>query len=218
MQESDGTWRPNAHFAGSSFEKKNCSRKLWEKKFQEQNLSRIEEAFRDTSVAFDWPPLLNFKSRSAKGQLEIIMRFLLSKLKEWIRCNEKDAYFKYYSQMFILFGQLQQMYINAITYGNGVAREAVWMTMHPLFAQSNKCNYNTEAMVHIINFTILWPTLTRELLKRNCSISLSGKVGHNISLDEWVEMCVVQPLKNYATGKVHYPTVNNIAYWMPVYV
>ena len=90
--------------------------------------------------------------------------------------------------------------------------------MHSLFAQSNKCNYNTEAMVHIINFTILWPISTRELLKRNCSISLNGKVGHNIALDDWVEMCVVQPLKNYATGKVHYTTVNNIAYWMPVYV
>ena len=33
---------------------------------------------------------------------------LLLKFKEWIRCNEKDAYFKYYSQMFILFGLLQQ--------------------------------------------------------------------------------------------------------------
>lgn len=59
------------------------------------------------------------------------------------------------------------------------------------FAQSNKRNYHTEAMAHILDFTVLWPISTREFLKKNCSISLNGKVGHYIALDEWVEMCVV---------------------------
>ena len=74
------------------------------------------------------------------------------------------------------------------------------MLMHPLFAQSNKRNYHTEAMVHIINFVAAWPLALRELLRRNCSISLNGKEGHNLALDEWVESFVVQPMKNYATG------------------
>ena len=94
------------------------------------------------------------------------------------------------------------MYINAIKYGDGVAREAVWMIMHPLFAQSNKQNYYAEAMVHILNLTAIWPLSTRELLKQNSSISLNGTVCHNIALDEWVEMCIVQPMKNYSTRKV----------------
>jgi hypothetical protein len=34
-----------------------------------------------------------------------------------------------------LFGPLQQMYRDAIRYGNGIAREASWMNMQPLFAQ-----------------------------------------------------------------------------------
>ena len=182
------------------------------KKFQEQNLKRIEEAVRDTSVAFGMAASIEFhKSASFPNQDELKSckratgnhnEILISKFKEWIISSKQDAYFKYYSQMFTLFGPLQQMYTNAIKYGDGVAREAVWMIMHPLFAQSNKRNYYTEAMVHILNLTVIWPLSTREALKQNCSISLNGKVGHNIALDEWVEMCVVQPMKNYSTGKV----------------
>ena len=29
-----------------------------------------------------------------------------------------------------------------------------------------------------------------------------GREGHKIALDEWVEAYLVQPLKNYATGKL----------------
>jgi hypothetical protein len=105
--------------------------------------------------------------------------------------------------MFTLYGQLQQMYICAIKCGgDGIAQEVVWMIMHPLFAQANKRNYYTEAMVHIPNLTVIWPLSTREILKQNCSICLNGTVGCNIALDEWVEMRVVQPIKNYSTGKV----------------
>ena len=73
----------------------------------------------------------------------------------------------------------------------------------PLFTQSNKRKYATEAMVHILNFIAHWPLSVRELLKKNCSVSLNGKAGHNIALDEWVEMCIVQPMKNYSTGAVY---------------
>ena len=117
---------------------------------------------------------------------------LLSKLKEWVISNREDASFNYYFQMVSLFGPLQQMYRDAIRYGNGLAREAVWMILQPLFAQSNKRNFHTEAMVHVVNFLFVWPLATRELLRRNCSISLNGKEGHNLALDEWVESCIVQ--------------------------
>ena len=125
---------------------------------------------------------------------------MLSKFKEWSNSSSEDVAFKYYAQMFTLFGPLQQMYLYSIRFGQWLGREASWMLMHPLFAQSNKRNYHTEAMVHIVNFVAAWPLALRELLRKNCSISLNGKEGYNLALDEWVESCVVQPMKNYATG------------------
>ena len=133
------------------------------KKFQEQNLKRIEETIRDTSAAFGITAIIEFrKSLSFPNQDELKSckrttgnhnEILISKFRKWISSSKQDAYFQYYSQIFTPFGPLQQMYINAIKYGGGVVREAVWMIMYPLFAQSNKQNYYTEAMVHILNLT-----------------------------------------------------------------
>ena len=191
--------------------KKITNETFGKKKFQEQNLNRIEEAVCDTGAAFGIALVMEFKSSTSfpgPDELHKCKRstgnhtaVLLSKLKQWISDNSEDATFRYYTQMVTLFGPLQQMYRDAIRYGNGMAREASWMIMQPLFAQSNKRNYHTEAMVHIVNFLVLWPLATRELLKKNCSISLNGRVGHNLALDEWVESCIVQPMKNYSTGK-----------------
>jgi hypothetical protein len=47
------------------------------------------------------------------------------------------------------------------------------MIMQLLFAQSNKRNYHTEAMIHIVNFLAMWPLATRELIRKNGSISLN---------------------------------------------
>ena len=182
-----------------------------QKKFQEQNLNRIEEAVRDMGVSFGMAAVLEFRDSSSFPSLEELSRckretgahslVMLTKFKEWISSSsEEDVAFKYYAQMFTLFGPLQQMYSHSIRFGHGLGREASWMLMHPLFAQSNKRNYHTEAMVHIVNFVAAWPLALRELLRKNCSISLNGKDGHNLALDEWVESCVVQPMKNYATG------------------
>ena len=44
---------------------------------------------------------------------------LLAKFKKWVSCNKQDAYFRYYLQMFTLFGPLQQMYLTAVKYGDG---------------------------------------------------------------------------------------------------
>ena len=37
-------------------------------------------------------------------------------------------------------------------------------------------------------------------MQQNCSVNLSGKKGHGIELDGFVESEVVQPLKKYASG------------------
>ncbi len=192
--------------------RKIVSESFGEKKFQQQNLNKIEEAVRDISFALEMAASIEFQNSPLfpeKAEIQKCKRatgnhneILLSNFKKWISSSKQDAYFQYYLQMFTLFGPLERMYLTAIKYGNSVAREAVWMIMYPLFAQSNKRNYATEAMVHILNFTAHWPLLGRELLQKNCSVSLNGKVGHNIALDEWVEMCIVQPMKNYSTGNV----------------
>lgn len=56
----------------------------------------------------------------------------------------------------------------------------------------------TEAFRHCVNFLAKWPLATRMLLQQNCSVNLSGKKGHGIELDGFVESEVVQPLKKYA--------------------
>ena len=185
--------------------KKITNESFGKKKYQEQNLNRIEEAVRDTGAALGIALVMEFKNSTSFPDPDEMHKckrstgnhtaVLLSKLKQWISDNSEDATFKYYAQMVTLFGPLQQMYHDAIRYGNGIVREASWMIMQPLFAQSNKRNYHTEAMVHIVNFLAMWPLATRELLRKNCSISLNGRVGHNLALDEWVESCIVQPKK-----------------------
>ena len=49
------------------------------------------------------------------------------------------------------------------------------VSLKKLFAQSNKRNYHTEAMAHIINFLAVWPLATRKLLNNNCSKSESQR-------------------------------------------
>lgn len=100
----------------------------------------------------------------------------------------------------MLFGPLRELYLSSVKLGDGVKREAAWMIMLPLFAQLPKRNYWTEAFVHVVKVTAAWPFAIRKILERNCSVSVTGKSGHNIGLDELVEAHLVQPLKNYASG------------------
>ena len=74
--------------------------------------------------------------------------------------------------------------------------------MLPLFAQLQKHHYWKDAFVYVVNLTAAWPIVTRKLLQNNCSVSIKGREGHKIALDEWVEAYLVQSLKNYATGKL----------------
>lgn len=182
-----------------------------DKKFQHQNLNRIDEAVRDVAMAYGIAAVQTFKESEFFPSQETLVSYekvhgnhhelLLSSFKEWIEHKSTNVQFRYHSQIFTLFGPLRELYLSCIKCGDGVAREAVWMVMLPLFAQAQKRNYWTEAFVHVVNLIGAWPIATRMILQNNCSVSVKGREGHNIALDEWVESYLVQPLKNYATGK-----------------
>ena len=105
------------------------------------------------------------------------------------------------SKVNTLFGPLLALFIVAGRYGDGHLREVVWVIMLPIFAQLGFRNYRTEAFAYVVNFTLIWPLAFRKLIKTNSTINLSGKAGHNVDLDEYVETYIVRPLKTYVTGK-----------------
>lgn len=182
-----------------------------DKKFQLQNLNKIDEAVRDVSMAYGLAAVQAFKESELFPTQESLVShekacgnhhdLLLNSFKEWIECKSVNVQFRYHSQLFTLFGPQRDLYLSCIKFGNGVAREAMWMMMLPLFAQAQKRNYWTEAFIHVVNLIGAWPIATRKVLQNNCSVSVKGREGHNIALDEWVETYLVQPLKNYVTGK-----------------
>ena len=181
-----------------------------DKKFQQQNLNRIDEAVRDVAMAYGLAAVQEFKaSAHFPSDVDLDVHYkengnhqdlLLSSFKEWIKVQSSRLPFRYHSQLITLFGPLRDLYLSSVKFGDGVGREAVWMVMLPLFSQLQKRNYWTEAFVHIINIIAAWPLATRKILQKNCSVSVKGRDGHNIALDEWVETYLVQPLKNYASG------------------
>ena len=182
-----------------------------DKKFQKQNLGRIDEAVRDICMGYGLAAVqLYKKSKFYPTDDELadhIQQFsnhnhlLLETFKSWLTDACEGQKFAYQSQAICLFGPLHQLYKASISEGDGVARKAVWMLMLPLFAQLQKRNYWTEAFVHVVNLVAAWPQATRELLQHNCSINVKGRKGHSLALDEWVESFVVLPLKKYASGK-----------------
>ena len=182
------------------------------RKFQEQNLSRIQESVRDGSHAYGMAAVEEFRKSSdfpCDDELRVnLQRFgdhneiLLKKFKKWLsesaKLNEKH---KYHQQLFTLFGPLLELFITARRNGDGHLRELVWVILLPIFAQLGFKNYWTEAFVHVVNFAALWPLALRKLIKSNSTVNLAGRAGHNIDLDEYVETYIVRPLKVYATGK-----------------
>lgn len=181
-----------------------------EKKFQYQNLNRIDEGVRDGYMTYGLAAVQEFRNSEMFPSEEAFKQWekengnhhelLLSSFKTWIQQHSRRVPFYYHSQMFTLFGPFRELYLASVKLGHGMGREAVWMIMLPLFAQLQKRNYSTEASVHIVNVTAPWPYAIRKILERNCSVSVNGKICHNIGLDEWVEAYLVQPLKNYASG------------------
>ena len=180
------------------------------RKFQEQNLQHIKEAVRDGSCAYGLAAVQEFRVSSkfpSDDDLKTSLRksgnhnILLDMFKDWLKqCGECDESHKYHQQLFTLFGPLQELLICAVKEGDGDLRETAWILLLPVFAQLGFRNYWTESFVHVVNFTSLWPLAFRRMVKQNSSVNLSGKRGHNLALDEYVETYVVRPLKTYASG------------------
>lgn len=181
------------------------------RKFQEQNLQHIQEAVRDASSAYGIAAVIEFRLSSefpSDEALKATLRkhgnhnyVLLEAFKKWLKsCGESDESHKYHQQLFSLFGPLLDLFITAGREGEGVLRETAWVMLLPIFAQLDFRNYWTEAFVHVVNFTCLWPLAFRCMIRRNSFANVSGKRGHNIDMDEYVETYVVRPLKAYATG------------------
>jgi hypothetical protein len=183
------------------------------RKFQEQNLNHIQEGVRYASCAYGFAAVQEFKMSkefpSDEQLTAALQRFgnhnslLLEKFMSWLEnCAKCDANHQYHQQLFSLFGPLLEMFIFACKQGDGIMRETIWVLMLTIFAQLDFRNYWTEAFVHVVNFTSLWPLAFRSMVRKNMSVNLSGKSGHNLDLDEYVETYIVRPLKTYATGTV----------------
>ena len=62
----------------------------------------------------------------------------------------------------------------------------------------NKRNYKDEAFMHLVNTVANWPLALRETLCRNRTVSLSGRPGHYLADDEFIEERLVRRTKIYA--------------------
>ncbi|KAK3746869.1 hypothetical protein QZH41_008128 [Actinostola sp. cb2023] len=181
------------------------------RKFQDQNFNRIKEGVRDGSIAYGLAAVKEFQSSSdfpSEKELKTCVcqngdhtKVLLEKFKKWLKeSGESDENHRYHQQMISLYGPLLDMFQTAGKEGDGLLRETVWVILLPIFAQLKFRNYWTEALVHVVNFTSLWPLAFRMMLRQNSTVSVSGRDGHIIDLDEYVETYIIQPLKNYVTG------------------
>ena len=154
------------------------------RKFQDQNLNWIKEGIHDASQSYGMVAVLEFKRSSSFPSSDELKRslqrfgnhneVLLQKFKEWLKEGaEKDQSHVYHQQLFTLFGPLLALFIVAGKYGNENLREIVWVILLPIFAQLGFRNYWTEAFVHVVNFSALWPLAFRKLIKSNSTVTLS---------------------------------------------
>ena len=139
-----------------------------DKKFQEQNLAHIKEAVRDGVISYEMAAVMVFKMSCYFPSKEFLQKclqkkrnhneVLLHSFKTFVNeCSDENQNFKYHSEMFTVFGPLFQLYNDATRFGQGLAREPVWTMLLPIFAQMQFRNYWIEALVHVVNFTAVWP-------------------------------------------------------------
>lgn len=184
----------------------------FEKIFKEENYERCFEAMSDFYWGLAIAAVQEFYASEyfpSKEDMEVWLKdnldangLLHTKFNEWVvNLRGQDKTFDYFIEFVCYYGPLLQVYQHSVRHGLGQLREACWIHLLPIFAALNKKNYRDETFVHVTNFTSFWPLAVREMFRKNCSISLKGKLGHNLALDEFVETIMVRPLKVY--GKKH---------------
>ena len=176
-----------------------------DKKFQESNLIQVREAICDVCEAYGIAAALEFsKSDLFPSQQELQVAedesvLLLDKFKDWITASsEADVAFQHRATAFLVYGPIQKLYDASTAYGDGYACQVVYQAQLPIYAQLGFRSYYTAVFCHVVNILAKWPLATRRLMQQNCSVNLSGKKGHGIELNGFVEPEVVQPLKTYA--------------------
>ena len=168
----------------------------------------IKEANRDVAYGYAIASVLEFKqSEPFPTKVELMQsankeNLLLANFYKWVeRCSTEDEGFQYYMESVLFFGPLKEWFYESIQLGNGIDREACYLLFLPMFVQLKKKNYFANTLVHVVNFIARWPLISRVLVRQNCSVNVSGREGHNIAFDEFMETFVVRPLKSYASGK-----------------
>ena len=163
------------------------------------------EACRDMNVGYglavfhkfynsEYYPVLDFIPEKEK-QSKILEAFKL-----FIKYLQADDSCNYHLQSVTLFGPLGMLYRHSVHNASGLGREVVWLISMLLFSQMRKMNYFLSALNYAVNFTTRWSVFEHTIVNRSFSVSVSGKPGHNIAIDEYVETYLVKPLKVYATG------------------
>lgn len=188
------------------------------KKFQDGNLQANSEACRDICYGYALGAFLEFKnSEFYPTDNPCESSVLLNMFKQFLtKCKENDKC-KYHLQAIDVFGPLFSLYKYSVHFGFGTGRETVWLINLIIFAQMKKKNYFAAAFCYCVNFLIVWSSLIRELVKVSFSVSVTGKTGHNIAADEYVETYMVKPLKMYATGHTSFQVLQRLSVCTPLF-
>jgi len=190
----------------------------FKKKFQDNNYNNNEEALLDFDDGVSIAMIKEFHESSffpTQSELNTCIentgshnKILLKKFKSWISDGKKDnVLFSYHSQTINELMPITRWYKESIRHGNGMAIEGVWMLCPPLYCQVGKTNYRDEAFVQIVNAIAKWPRAYKLMYRQNRTVNVSGKQGHQLAGDEWVEDFLVRPVKQFISAQSSFSMV-----------
>ena len=179
--------------------------KSFQKIFKEGNLERNIDALKDftwgmaIAVVKEFETSVYFPSKDRLHHGEGDTDLLCRRFQGWLdESSSRDAVFSYHKQNLLDHLFLLDFFHTSVRCGNGKALEACYFLLAPIFFSMNKKNYKDEAFVHIVSIMCTWPLALRETLRRNRTISLSGRPGHDLADDEFIEERLVRRTKMYA--------------------
>lgn len=178
--------------------------KSFQKIFKEGNLERGIDALKDftwglaIAVVKEFEKSAYFPSKDTLNHSQNPTDLLCNRFQGWLEESSKDAVFSYNKQNLFDHLFLLDFFHSSVRLGNGKALESCYFLLAPIFFAMNKKNYKDEAFVHIVNIVSNWPLALRETLRRNRTVSLSGRPGHDLADDEFIEERLVRRTKIYA--------------------